>query len=394
MLSSSSSTLLLSPVNCADVAQDISLVWASEDKKEQKRRLHRIEMVQFRRKKKAKQEGLREEYNRLQELVKHAATRVKNLAAMNNHGRGTTPTAHTMRDLFVEIEDLRVQNVALRKEIGIHTNYLQVLEEAAASEDAQEEESILPPSIDELSSWRVRFPSGEPSFHFHPFTRDIFDVTMNSCYASLLTNPPNVSLGGDFLGWQVRHTTMSSTSEDHPLVAKSRFTKRICSSLLAVDEIMGKEDINTWPVIVTPMSWGVSLGRASTHILQEFDGNSLVLVRNVQGSVNLRYICFVQRHRWTERGEKRVITYTMTIADSPANRRNRWAEENDDEVQWITEGGAQLAIVEVDDGTVDVVYDHWGGCESALHAQYLFVQWAHYALRWEQMVVPSNLLPV
>ncbi|ETM54121.1 hypothetical protein L914_02496, partial [Phytophthora nicotianae] len=88
---------------------------------------------------------------------------------------------------------------------------------------------------------------------------------------------------------------------------------------------------------------------------------------------------------------KRVITYTMRVADSDSNKRSRLAEA--DEVQWITEGGAQLTIAEVDGRTVDVVYDHWGGCESELHAQYLFVQWAHYALRWEQMVLPSNLLP-
>ncbi|OWY98350.1 hypothetical protein PHMEG_00030905 [Phytophthora megakarya] len=371
----------------------MSLAWASEDKKEQKRRRHRIEMVQFRRKKKAKQESLREECNRLQKLVKQAIASVRSLAAANVQSADITPTAHTMCGVLVEIEDLRIQNAALRKEIDVFRNYVHGLEGMVATEDTQKGESILPPTIDELCSWRVRFPNGEPSFHFHPFTRDIFDVTMNSCYASLLRNHPTVNFGSDFLGWNVHHETVASTSDNQSLVAKSRFTKRIRSSLLAVDEIMAKEEIDSWPVIVAPMDWGITLGRISTHILQEFEDNSLVLVRNVQGSVHFRYICFVQRHRWTERGGKRVITYTMTIADSPANRRNRWAEKNDDEVQWITEGGSQLAIVEVDEDAVDVVYDHWGGCDSSLHAQYLSVLWAQYALRWEQMVVPSNLLP-
>ncbi|ETO75166.1 hypothetical protein F444_09201 [Phytophthora nicotianae P1976] len=379
--------LALNTVDFADVADIVSDTWALEDKEEQKRRLHRIEMVKFRRKRKAKQDDLRGECRRLEKHAKQVAASVRALASRN---AGSSTRVNILRELFVEIEDLRQQNGALRKQVSLHTAFKQVLIEAE-QDNAQQDESLLP-STDEHSGWRVRFPSGEPSFYFHPFTRDAFDSIMDACTSSLEAEP-TVNLGGEFLGWNVLQATASSTVEDHSLVAKSRFTKRIRCSLLEVDDVMSKEDRNSWPLIVTPMDWSGVMGRASVQVLQEFDDNTCVLVHNAQGSINLRYICLVRRHRWTEREGKRVITYTMRVADSDSNKRSRLAEADEDEVQWITEGGTQLTIAEVDGRTVDVVYDHWGGCESELHAQYLFVQWAHYALRWEQMVLPSNLLP-
>lgn len=182
---------------------------------------------------------------------------------------------------------------------------------------------------------------------------------MDSFIATLASEPPTVSLGGEFLEWNVLHAPVLSAAEDHSLVAMSRFTKRVHCSLSVAAESMNKEERYSWPVIVTPISWGgVTSGRASTQVLQEFDDNSCVLVHNVQGCTNLRYICLVRRHQWTEREGKRAITYTMLIADSEANKHSRFAEANEDEVQWVTEGGAHQTMIEVDAGTIDVVYDH------------------------------------
>ncbi|KAG7382058.1 hypothetical protein PHYPSEUDO_005324 [Phytophthora pseudosyringae] len=383
--------LTLSALEFADVVDIVNNVWDVEDRKEQKRRLHRIEMVQFRRKRKEKQQDLRGECHRLEEQVKQAATRAKAVAARGSSHNGAPDT---LRELFVEIEDLRHQNGALRKQLGRFKAFQHALLEAAQECDRQQEEPILP-TVDENSGWRVYFSGGEPSFYFHPFSRDAFDTVIDTCTASLALEPPAMNLGGEFLGWSVLHATVTSAVDGHALVAKSRFTKRLRCSLLEVADAMSKEDRNSWPVIVTPLNWGGTTGRARTEVLQEFDNNTCVLVHNVQDTrgSNLRYICLVRRHRWTEREGQRVITYTMRLADSEANKRSRIAEANDDDLQWITEGGAQLTIVEIEDGVVDVMYDHWGGCESALHAQYLFVQWAHYALRFEQMVVPAKLLP-
>ncbi|ETP27904.1 hypothetical protein F442_22811 [Phytophthora nicotianae P10297] len=82
----------------------------------------------------------------------------------------------------------------------------------------------------------------------------------------------------------------------------------------------------------------------------------------------------------------------MVITDSESNKRSRSTETNLDKVEWVTEGGANLTLTETHDDTVAVVYDHWGGSQGTLHAKYLFVQWAHYALRWEQMVTSRRLL--
>eukprot|EP00644_Phytophthora_capsici_P008985 jgi/Phyca11/101745/e_gw1.6.500.1 len=383
--------LTLTTQDFADVADIVSDAWASEDKTEQKRRRHRIEMVKFRRNRKAKQQNLRGEFNRLEAQVKQATASLKALAASTNRSSEVLSTGQILRELFVEIEDLRIQNGALSKQLLLYRTFHQVLKEAE-DRDAREETSVIP-SIDLETGWRVRFPGGESSFHYHPFVREVFDTIMDEC-ASYLTSAPTVSLGGVFLGWNVHHATVSATSDEHSLVAKSQFTKRLYCSLLQVDEAMTNEDKNNWPVIVTPMNWGSVSGHVSAQVLQEFDENTCVLVHNAKGTdLNIRYVCLVQRHRCTEQEGKRAITYTMRIADSEENKRNRKVEEDASDVQWITEGGSQLTIVEQDSDTVDVVYDHWGGCESALHAQYLFVQWANYALRWEQMVLRSRLLP-
>jgi hypothetical protein len=187
---------------------------------------------------------------------------------------------------------------------------------------------------------------------------------------------------------------VASRSAVQTLVARARFTKRVGVSLQAAFEAMNDEKIDALPDIVTPMNWRQACTKgASTVILQQFDGNSTVLARNIPGSgnVSLRYICLVHRSRWTERNGKRVITYAMAVSDSDANKRSR-SESCGKGVEWITEGGAVLTFTEVDGGAIDVQYDHWGGCQGTLHAQYLFVRWADYAVRWEQFVKPSFLL--
>ncbi|GMF37100.1 unnamed protein product [Phytophthora lilii] len=236
-----------------------------------------------------KNANLQNEFRRLNKQVKLLVTSVKVAAACSSTVEPTKspPMTNTMRELLVEVEDLRMQNIALQKEISLHHIYQKVVQEGPPGHE--DDEPILP------------------------------------------TN--------DQSGW--------------------------CGS--------------------------AALGGASTVVLQEFDENSSVLVRNVNGTVNLRYVCFAHRSRWTEEMGKRVISYAMVISDSEANKPSRSTESNESEVHWRTEGGVHLMLTEVDDNNIDVVYNHWGECDSGLHAQYLFVQWAHYASRLGQMVEPSNL---
>ncbi|GMF16676.1 unnamed protein product [Phytophthora lilii] len=384
--------LAISPVDCIDVADlaiDAVVEWLSKDTVEQKRRRHRIAMTQFRRKRKEKQTNLQSECRRLEKQVKQITASFREASACVSSTK-SQPTRASLRELMVEIEDLREQNGALQKEIRQRQKYVQVVLQASQPEPG-DDEPILP--TNDQSGWRVRFPNDEPSFHFHPFNHSTFNAVVDSCFTELSSSPPSISLAGEFLGWKVHHATVTSEFEERTLTARAHFTKRIRCSLQTVFMAMNKEDRDSWPVIVTPLNWGsAAVGCASTVVLQEFDENSSVAVCNVNGDVNLRYIYLAHRSKWTEEICKRVISYAMVISDSEANKRSRSAEANQSEVHWITEGGAHLMLTEVDDNNIDVVYNHWGECDSGLHAQYLFVQWAHYAFHWEQKVLPLKLL--
>ncbi|KAG3094052.1 hypothetical protein PI124_g22232 [Phytophthora idaei] len=82
----------------------------------------------------------------------------------------------------------------------------------------------------------------------------------------------------------------------------------------------------------------------------------------------------------------------MVIADTKANALSRAAEEPQNDVNWVREGGTFLTFTEADDTSVDVSYDHWTSCEDERHAQLLFIQWTQFICRWSVRIVPSNLL--
>ncbi|KAE9068062.1 hypothetical protein PF005_g27723 [Phytophthora fragariae] len=278
-------------------------------------------------------------------------------AAASNCTKTHQPLTLRLHQFAVEIEALRKEKLELRKQLALHTSFHKVL--LSTSTNQPDEGGSILPTNDAAPDWRVYFPGGEPSFHFYPFTRSDFDAVVDSCASELTYKYSATNRAGDFIAF----------------------------------EAMNHEEINSWPLIVMQMNWsGVSSSGASTVLLQQFDDNTFVLVHNVRSDFNLRYLCVVHRSRWTERDGKRAVTYAMVIADSEANKRSRLAEANDDEVKWVEEGGAHLTFIEAEDNSIDVVYEHWGSCEDTLHARYLFVQWANYALRWEQMVLSSKLL--
>ncbi|GMF65396.1 unnamed protein product [Phytophthora lilii] len=237
-------------LNASKIAMDVVLEWALAKDKEEKRRQHRIDMVKFRRKQKEKNNNFQNEFRRLNKQVKLLVTPMK-VAACSSTVEPTKspPMKNTMRELLVEVEDLRMQNIAPQKEISLHHIYQKVVQ--AGPPGHEDDEPILT-SLDGVNA----FPMTNPLFTFTP-------------------------------------------------------------SITTVFEAMNKEDRDSWPVIVTSLNWGsAALGGASTVVLQEFDENSSVLVRNVNGTVNLRYVCFAHRSRWTEEKGKRVISYAMVISDS------------------------------------------------------------------------------
>ncbi|KAL4106513.1 hypothetical protein PRIC1_004564 [Phytophthora ramorum] len=347
-------------------------------------------MVKFRLRKKEKNNWLCGELRRLESEMKWRRENLRRTKAINSAGCEQSKIG-ALQFLVDEKEALHEQNVALRANLEKHKLFDEVL--LAESHVLTKKNELLLPSRNKEDGWRVHFPGGEPSFHFHPFTRGDFDAVVNACRTKPPSNLPSVRLAGAFLGWDVYQATATSVLGSQALLARARFTKRLHCSLRFAFEAMSDKDMDTWPHLVIPMNWGgLRAGRSTTRVLQHFDANGCVMVCNVQAQVDLRYICFAQRSPWTEQDGKRVVTYMTVIADSEANRRSRSAEANPDEVEWVTEGGSILTLTEADDNSIDVVYDHWGDSHDALHAQYMFVQWTHWILRWEQMVMPSSLL--
>ncbi|RLN91251.1 hypothetical protein BBJ28_00002685 [Nothophytophthora sp. Chile5] len=119
-------------------------------------------------------------------------------------------------------------------------------------------------------------------------------------------------------------------------------------------------DMNALPLLVTPESWGyVQRGHVSSQVLQTFDEDAHVLVRNIPGQMHLRYINMARRLLGKQADGKRTATYALVIADTEANARSRAAEPPQQGVQWVKQGGNYVKFTEVDETTIDIVTDHW-----------------------------------
>ncbi|KUF88670.1 Tafazzin [Phytophthora nicotianae] len=124
------------------------------------------------------------------------------------------------------------------------------------------------------------------------------------------------------------------------------------------------------PLLATPPNWNRNQrDQVSIQVLQEFEKDAYVLVCNIPGPVHLRYLYFLRRLTRTLPNGKRKVLYVMIIASSKANERTRLAEDPQDDVEWVSEGGTFLSLTEVDDGTVSFSYDHWTSCKDDHHAQ-------------------------
>ncbi|KAL4106515.1 hypothetical protein PRIC1_004566 [Phytophthora ramorum] len=240
---------------------------------------------------------------------------------------------------------------------------------------------------------RVHFVNGEPSFYFHPFTRSEYDAVLKRCDKTLAFEPPQIEVAGALFGWTVHHAPLTRRADDS-IVAHARFTRRVHCSLDDADKMLHTLDIDAWPLVFTPPTWE-SHQREQTccQILQEFDTDAYVLVRDILGPLHFRYINLARRSLTKEQPDgRRMATYATVITDSEANARCRAAEQAELYIHWVQEGGTYIKFTEIDENTVDVSYDHWSSCHDELHARHLFVGWAQFAIQIQQWVVPSHLL--
>ncbi|KAF4038254.1 hypothetical protein GN244_ATG09600 [Phytophthora infestans] len=342
-------------------------------------------MIEFRLNKKEKQKRLVAEHERLEREMKTLAETVRTAVACSNSDSVT----HTLQELVVKREALRTQNLALREEVTRCEKFTAVVLEASEDSTEGEESNLLP---SDETGWRVG--EGDTSFYFHPFTRDEVDAEMRRFEVELAGGMPSLSLAGTFLGWGVYHAPLiASTLDGTRLVARTRVTKRLRCSLDVHTQMSYTKQKDLSPMIVTPIGWGLhQRGKASTHVLQDFDQDTLVFARDIPGpEKRIRYLFQVRRAQWELADGRRKLTASLAIIDSDANRRSRDAEMQDN-VEWATEGGIQVSVTEMDENSIKVACDHWASCESKLHAEYLMIQWTQFAVWWEQLTVPSNLL--
>ncbi|ETL89494.1 hypothetical protein L917_11585 [Phytophthora nicotianae] len=376
---------LLGDASPCDVELNVTPQSALEDSKARKKARHRQEMVEFRLNKKEKQKRLVAEHQRLEREMKTLVETVRAAAACSS-GDSVTDTR---QELVVEREALRNQNVALREEITRYEKFKSVVLEASQDRMEKEESNLLPK---DKAGWHVG--EGDTSFYFHPFTRDEVDAEMRRFESELADGMPSLSLAGTFFGWEVYYAPLVASEVDSTrLVARTRVTKRLRCSLDVHTQMSYTKQKDLSPMIVTPIGWGLhQRGKASTHVLQEFDQDTLVFAHDIPGlEKHLRYLFQVRRAQWKLADGRRKLTASLAIVDSDSNRRSRDADSHDN-VEWATEGGIQVSVTEVNENSIKVVCDHWASCESKLHAEYLMIQWTQFAVWWEQLTVPSNLL--
>ncbi|KAF1772443.1 hypothetical protein GQ600_9024 [Phytophthora cactorum] len=359
----------------------------TEDKKQRKQRLHREEMVQFRLRKKLKETELRTQHGQLEQELQHSLAQYKLHAMEGPHSHeGEVPKVQVeLRELIVQTEALRVENSTLRDAVASH-NKLQQLIHLEASRLTKDEDGVL-----EDRGRRVNFAEGQPSFHFHPFTKDeCSTIVQRYDEAMTMTDANEFVTVGTLLGWKVERVPLVRHNNGKWMVTRVRFSKLIQCAARASSSTMETLEAASWPVLTTPeLCPRVHRENCVSLKLQEVDADTVVIVSNTpqfSRGIHLRHLTMMHRRYGTDEEGRRMITYVM------ANKRSREAEQSRNEVLWVCEGAAYMTLSQVDDSTLQVTYDNCTGCKDELYAQSLLMEWGHEAIRWEQLVTPSRLL--
>ncbi|KUF84201.1 hypothetical protein AM587_10000871 [Phytophthora nicotianae] len=378
-------------------------LWEAVMHEQWKREQQRRRMVRWRQQKKESVTSMVEERLRLERRLQRHILRARMAADR------VTPHSfeETIRLITLQKAALIRENLVLIEAIARHVKLESMLQrdiqefmprvDKPCSDSTEEltqqktKEKALP--LDQENGGRyVFFPSAEPSFYFHPFTREEFDSIMNNDDVVNSDRHPCTQSVGELFGWKVDYAPLVRTTEGS-VMAHAIFTRRLQCSIDYADKVLPRLDKTLWPKLVTPRSWNrVQTGSYSCQVLQNFHKDAHVMVCNIPGEVDLRYIALAQHTRDFRADGKRVDKYTITIADSEANSRNREAAGKQQDVQWVLEGGTCITITEVDRGIIDVVFDQWAGCLSEMHGRQLYIDWIRFPVGLEQYISPTRLL--
>ncbi|GMF65388.1 unnamed protein product [Phytophthora lilii] len=381
-------------INSVTEAPTTFQFWELAMREESRRDQQRRRMVMWRKQKKEKVADMNQERLRLEKELQlrlvEARTKYDFVA--------TQPGLNAFRHAIIQCAALKSENLELQQAIERYTKFQSCVQREGHNAAPHVISDVIPglektPAQDHgKGGWRVFFPSGEPSFYFSPFSKREFHDALHSVDVEYAEHHPFSATVGKILGWTVHYAPLARNKES-AFVAHAQFSRRVRCPLDQSEKIIPRIDKKLWPVLVTPRSWGrVQTGDVCCQVLQSFDENSHVMVVNIPGEVNLRYVVLAQHTRERRLDGKRVDKYIMTIADSPSNSRNRVAEGPRADVHWVLTGGMCMSAVEVDAFSIDVVVDQWAEGLSERHGRELYVDWIRFPVRMEQFVSPVRLL--
>ncbi|ETN08856.1 hypothetical protein PPTG_11670 [Phytophthora nicotianae INRA-310] len=373
--------------------------WTKQVEADWRRQQHREGMARLRTHRRSQLKSMQNERAQLELQYNQYLAQSKRAATKRNESE----LSQAMNRLVLESDALRTENVDLWKRLQQHKRLCSLTEQGlndfrTENNDASNENVYEASQKSQWTTrshdlgWRVHFRHSESSFFFHPFAREQFEDVITQTKDSLDNNLPHIKRVGTLFGWSM-HYAPPTQREDQSVLTQARFTTRFACSLDDMNNTIRTSKVAALPLIVTPPDWDRSQrNKASTQVLQEIEKDAYVMACNIPGPVHLRYLYFLRRLSRTMANGMRKVFFVQVVASSKENERSRAAEEPQDEVEWVQGGGTFVTLTEVDEGTVDLSYDHWASCQDDRHAQNLFFQWAQFLSRWSQQVMLSRLL--
>ncbi|KAF4039664.1 hypothetical protein GN244_ATG08188 [Phytophthora infestans] len=314
--------------------------WPTELKAMRKGELHRQRMLRFRGRRAMLKKSMEEECRRLEQELEQRLAHLRRNSVCTSHSRATQ-VQQRMQQLVLEREWLQEESVQLCQKLGQHRKVTQFVQSTVKTIAPTLSTDTTQGHSDVTSA----FPD-EPSVFLPPFSQQEFDEALHHHDEKSGRTASELVCVGVYLGWNVYHGAVAPGKQW--LSDQVRCIKRIDRS---IDSLVGcltsEEGEGKWPLTATARDIYVT-AEIDTQTVQVLNENKLVLVRNIHGGVNARYLCLIERARLEVVEGKRRFKFYYVIGDSKANARGREVESmGQDDVHWITDdGGYSLTLNE------------------------------------------------
>ncbi|KAG3147528.1 hypothetical protein PC128_g23769, partial [Phytophthora cactorum] len=246
-------------------AEKTTKEWTTKASLDWKRSKRRNEMASLRLQKKNRLHSMQDELETLEKQFKGQLAHLNSTVSVSEEAK----LSQAVLRLALESDTLRTENTELHCKLQQHIRLASLAQEGLVDSNTIQGQHVRignvydacekspwtsrPDSTD--SGWRVQFPNGEPSFHFHPFTHDHFDDVIQTCHSVLGEDPPYIKLVGSLFGWKMHSAPLTRRREDELPVTHARFTTRFQCSLDDMNDILPKLGLSAWPLISTPPNW-------------------------------------------------------------------------------------------------------------------------------------------